>query len=249
MAADTICIGENVQLWVSGASTYQWLPDAGLNNYLSPAPIAAPLITTTYKVVGKDQQNCFTDTAYTKVVVGNPTPLTVGRDTNFIAGAKIQLRAITAQNNIQKYVWSGGADLSCVNCSDPVARVVYDECISCKVTNIYGCTSTDTVCIKTFCPTTEVFIPNAFTPDGDGVNDILFIQAKGVRTIKSFRIFSRWGEPVFEKTNFLPNDANAGWNGKIKGNNANPDVYVYICEVICERGASQFYKGNIAILK
>ncbi|WP_163066341.1 gliding motility-associated C-terminal domain-containing protein, partial [Acinetobacter baumannii] len=76
----------------------------------------------------------------------------------------------------------------------------------------------------------------AFTPDGDGINDVFYVQAKGVRNIKSLRVFNRWGEVVFEKTNILPNDVGSGWNGKIKGIAANPDVYVYICEVVCEKG-------------
>ncbi|MEN9598751.1 MAG: hypothetical protein RL596_1062, partial [Bacteroidota bacterium] len=246
---DTICIGESARLWVSGAANYQWLPAAGLNNYSSATPIATPTTTTAYKVVGRDINNCFTDTAWVRVVVGNPTPITVGRDSNFVAGSKIQLRATASSADIIRWKWSGGSDLSCVNCPNPIARVVFDECIRCAATNRYGCTTNDTVCFKTFCPTTEVFIPNAFTPDGDGVNDQFFVQAKGVRTIKSLRIFNRWGEVVFEKTNLLPNDAASGWNGKVRGVTANPDVYVYICEVICEKGGTQLYKGNVAIIK
>ncbi|MGL1668952.1 gliding motility-associated C-terminal domain-containing protein, partial [Vibrio parahaemolyticus] len=95
------------------------------------------------------------------------------------------------------------------------------------------------------CPTTEVFLPNAFTPDGDGINDVFYVQAKGVRNIKSLRVFNRWGELVFEKTNILPNDTGSGWNGKIRGVAANPDVYVYFCEVVCEKGGTQLYKGNV----
>jgi large repetitive protein len=246
---DTICIGESTRLWVSGAANYQWLPAAGLNNYSSATPIATPSTTTAYKVVGRDMNNCFTDTATVRVVVGNPTPITVGRDSNFVAGSKIQLRATATSADIIRWKWSGGSDLSCVSCPNPIARVVFDECISCAATNRYGCTTNDTVCFKTFCPTTEVFIPNAFTPDGDGINDQFFVQAKGVRTIKSLRVFNRWGEVVFEKINFLPNDAASGWNGKIRGVTANPDVYVYICEVICEKGGTQLYKGNVAIIK
>jgi gliding motility-associated-like protein len=246
---DTICTGESTRLWVSGAAHYQWLPAAGLNNYSSATPTATPTTTTSYKVVGRDINNCFTDTAWVRVVVGNPTPITVGRDSNFVAGSKIQLRATASSADIIRWKWSGGSDLSCVNCPNPIARVVFDECIRCAATNRYGCTTNDTVCFKTFCPTTEVFIPNAFTPDGDGVNDQFFVQAKGIRTIKSLRIFNRWGEVVFEKTNVLPNDAASGWNGKVRGVTANPDVYVYICEVICEKGGTQMYKGNVAIIK
>ncbi|MBX9779533.1 MAG: gliding motility-associated C-terminal domain-containing protein [Chitinophagaceae bacterium] len=246
---DTICIGQSIHLWASGAAYYQWLPAVGLNNYTIATPTATPSATTAYRVVGKDINNCFTDTATVRVVVGNPTPLMVGKDSSFVAGSKIQLHATAATANIVRWKWAGGSDLSCVTCPNPIARVIFDECISCAATNIYGCVSKDTVCFKTFCPTTEVFLPNAFTPEGDGINDVFYVQAKGVRNIKSLRVFNRWGEVVFEKTNILPNDAGSGWNGKIRGVAANPDVYVYFCEVVCEKGGTQLYKGNVAIIR
>ena len=127
--------------------------------------------------------------------------------------------------------------------------MVNDETIVLTVTNNFGCISTDTIRFKTFCPNTEVFIPNAFTPDGDGINDVLYVQSRGIKLVKSLRIYNRWGEMVFEKNNFNPNDISAGWNGRIRGNLANPDVYVYICEVVCEKGAVQLLKGNVAIIK
>ena len=72
-----------------------------------------------------------------------------------------------------------------------------------SVTNIYGCVATDTILINSFCKSAQVFIPNAFTPDGDGLNDILMVRGKGI-TVKSFRIFNRWGELVFERRILIP---------------------------------------------
>ena len=244
-----ICEGTSVRIWASGGSSYQWMPAPGLNNYSSASPIASPAVTTTYKVIAKDPYNCFTDTAYTRVVVGKPTPIKVSRDTVFVAGASIRLMAKPAADNIVQWKWSGGSDLSCVYCPDPVARVIYDETIICKATNVFGCVTSDTIQIKTFCPGAEVFFPNAFTPDGDGVNDIFYVQAKGIRIIKNLRIYNRWGEVVFEKSNFQPNDKSAGWNGRIRGNLANPDVFIYISEMVCEKGSSQMYKGNVAVIQ
>jgi hypothetical protein len=67
--------------------------------------------------------------------------------------------------------------------------------------------------------------------------------------IKSFRVFSRWGEIVFEKENFLPGDALSSWDGKVRGKAATPDIFVYICEILCEKGLPATFKGNVAILK
>ncbi len=105
------------------------------------------------------------------------------------------------------------------------------------------------MCIKTFCPQAEIFVPNAFTPDGDGINDKLVLQGKGIKLVKSFRVFNRWGEMVFERTNFMPGDPAYGWDGSVRGKPASPDVYVYIAEVICEKGYPALFKGNTAILK
>jgi gliding motility-associated-like protein len=246
---DSICVGDTKRLLVSGASKYSWQPDPSLSNTTIATPSITPVINTTYHVIGKDSYQCFADTAEIKIIVGKPTSVSVGKDTVVLSGVPVQLNAVSSQQNIRKWQWTGNATYSCLSCPSPTAKVIFDECLTCAATNIYGCVSTDTVCIKTFCPSAEVFIPNAFSPDGDGINDVLMVQGRGLKMVKSFRIFSRWGEMVFEKTNFLPGDAAAAWDGRVRGKPASPDVYVYVCEVICERGIPATYKGNVAILK
>jgi gliding motility-associated-like protein len=103
--------------------------------------------------------------------------------------------------------------------------------------------------IKPFCESTQVFIPNAFTPDGDGLNDVLMVRGKGIALVRSFRIFSRWGELVFEKTNFQPNDPAFGWDGKIRGVTGPAEVYVYMADVVCDNDLINTYKGNVTLLK
>ncbi len=247
--SDTLCAGQSSHLFATGASTYQWLPNNSFPGSYTSTVTVRPEETTIYKVIGKDAFNCFTDTAEIKVVVGKPTPVTLGKDTTLVSGGTYQLRLQSATNDIVKWRWSGTQGISCATCPTPVVKLSDDACISCTAINQFGCISSDTICIKTFCPTTEVFVPNAFTPDGDGINDKLVVQGKGIRLIKSFRIFNRWGEMVFEKVNFYPGDPAYGWDGKIRGNTASPDVYVYVCEVICEKGLPSIFKGNTAILK
>ncbi|MDB5251816.1 MAG: hypothetical protein JWP27_985, partial [Flaviaesturariibacter sp.] len=116
-------------------------------------------------------------------------------------------------------------------------------------TTAFGCTGSDTITIKPFCTDVQAFVPNAFTPDGDGVNDILMVRGSGIAQVKTFRIFNRWGEVVFERGNFAPNNPAFGWDGKVKGIYGQPDVYVYTLEVICENGVPFTYKGNVSVLK
>ena len=95
----------------------------------------------------------------------------------------------------------------------------------------------------------KIYIPNAFTPDGDGINDVFMIRGNGLIKVKYFRIFNRWGELIFEKQNFKPNDPSLGWDGKIKGVVGPPDVFVYTADIMCENGSSYLYKGNVSIIR
>jgi gliding motility-associated-like protein len=118
-----------------------------------------------------------------------------------------------------------------------------------KVTNFFGCSGEDAVRIKVFCEDSQVYIPNAFSPDGDGRNDVFMVRGKGIMQVKSMRVFNRWGDLVFEKTNIKPNDPTQGWDGLVRGVATGPDVFAYIVEVVCDNGIPYFYKGNVTLLK
>jgi len=248
-SADSICIGESTNLLASGASSYSWSPANGLNNTTVANPTASPTVTTIYRVVGYDGFNCFTDTGFVTVAVGQYPVINLGPDL-LLATGTLQPLTTTVQNGpITKWLWTPSADLSCSTCPLPIATIRKDQQFIVKGTTAYGCSDTDTLMIKTFCQSAQVFIPNAFTPDGDGYNDVLMVRASGIALVKTFRIFNRWGEVVFEKGNFQPNLPQYGWNGKIKGADSGPDVFVYTAEVVCENGTTYTYKGNVSILK
>lgn len=248
-ANDTLCIGQQAQLAVSGAYKYKWFPASGLSSDTSKTPIASPILTTQYQVVGYDNVSCFSDTAYVTVAVGNYPIINLGQDKILPAGTQLILNASVVNGPLQYYRWSPATDLSCSNCPTPIATIKKSVCYSLSGTNIYGCESVDTICIKSFCESAQVFIPNAFTPDNDGVNDILMVRGTGIRLVKSFRVFNRWGQVVFERANFNANDPNFGWDGRINGALTVPEVYVYTCEVLCEDETPFIYKGNVSIIK
>ena len=118
-----------------------------------------------------------------------------------------------------------------------------------EISKFKNVTKIDTLNIKVFCNSSQVYIPNSFSPDGDGLNDIFMVRASGIMQVKSFRIYSRWGELVFEKTNIKPNDPLAGWDGRVKGVIMGPDVYAYTAEVICDNGTPYFMKGTVTLLR
>ncbi|BAV09818.1 cell surface protein [Filimonas lacunae] len=245
---DTICVGQSAQLYADGTEKYRWWPAASLSNTTIASPVASPTLTTIYSVEGSDSLNCFRDTGYITITVGQWPKISLGPDKVLSTGTEVQLTTTYINGPMVKWTWTPEANLSCSNCAVPVATVRTDVCYSVTAENIYGCEAKDTVCIQAFCESTQVFIPNAFVP-GSVNNGLLMVRGKGIRSVKSFRIYNRWGQVVFERANFPPNDKSFGWDGTIKGSLPTPDVYVYTAEVICDDGKAFTYKGNVAILK
>ena len=99
------------------------------------------------------------------------------------------------------------------------------------------------------CQGAEIFVPNTFSPNGDGSNDIFYVRGKGLDRVKSLRIFNRWGEVVFEQQIFPENNPMYGWNEKYKGNKPVADVYVYQVEIFCENSQIVHFEGNIALIQ
>jgi len=99
------------------------------------------------------------------------------------------------------------------------------------------------------CNDKNVFIPNTFSPNNDGVNDWFYPRGTGLFKIQGMRIFNRWGQMVFQKANLFPNDQFAGWNGKYNGKIQTSDVYTYIIEIVCENSEILTYKGNITLIQ
>jgi len=152
---------------------------------------------------------------------------------------------------MKEYAWTPSVDIKCNDaiCSAPVATIKNNGCYYLKATNIYGCIGRDTICVKVFCQSSQVFLPNAFTPNGNAANAVFMVRASGISSVKSFRVFNRWGRIVFERNNFSPNSPEYGWNGLVNGKPADVGVYVYTVDVICENGLPYTYKGNVTLLK
>ncbi|MFM7815328.1 MAG: gliding motility-associated C-terminal domain-containing protein [Flavobacteriales bacterium] len=93
------------------------------------------------------------------------------------------------------------------------------------------------------CGPPNIYVPNAFTPNGDGENDRLFVRANLVTDIH-FAIYDRWGELVFETTKL-----DVGWNGEFKGEALDPDVYVYYLKATCAGGQSYYTQGNVTLIR
>ena len=244
-----ICIGDSVLLNASGAASYNWSPAATLNNATISNPYASPTTTTTYRVIGYDGHSCFTDTSFITVSVGQKPTIDLGPDLTLASGSQHPLISTVTNGPVQQWLWTPATDLSCNTCPQPIATIKKDITYTVKITTPFGCEASDAVTIKVFCAESQVFIPNAFTPDGDGINDLVMVRGKGIVSIKHFRIFNRWGELVFERSNFPPNNTAFAWDGKVKGKVSPPEVFVYTAEAMCENGSTFIFKGNISLIK
>jgi gliding motility-associated-like protein len=182
-----------------------------------------------------------------RIVVIYPLPvIDAGADTILIVGSSIAINPTGSP--VIDYLWTPATSLTCTNCYNTVADPKNTTTYSIRVTDANGCVNKDEITIIVVCNDKNVFIPNTFSPNGDGKNDQFYPRGKGLFNIQSMRIFNRWGEMVFQKNNLFPNDPTAGWNGRYNGRLANPDVYTYIIEIVCENSQIITYKGNIALL-
>ena len=92
-------------------------------------------------------------------------------------------------------------------------------------------------------------MPNTFSPNNDGMNDYFYPRSGSAYTISSLVIFNRWGQKLFEKTNFPSNNYSYGWDGKYMNREQAADVYIYMMELQCTDGKKIIKKGNITLLR
>jgi gliding motility-associated-like protein len=100
-----------------------------------------------------------------------------------------------------------------------------------------------------FCNNSQVFVPNTFTPNSDGENDVFYPRGVGVDKVGAFRIYNRWGELLFERKNINLNDASNAWDGSYNDGEPRPDVYVYVIQATCTNGQPLLIKGDVTIVR
>jgi gliding motility-associated-like protein len=219
-----------------------------LNNNIISNPVASPTTTTIYRVIGTDSDNCFRDTADIPVRVYPIPQVNAGIDVNVSAGTPVRLNPVVSPD-VTRYSWTPAFNLSCPVCRDPLVTTGRNMEFTLEVKNDGGCTSRDVISVFVTCNNGNLFIPNTFSPNGNGVNESFYPRGRGIAKIKSFRVFNRWGEVVFERMEFQPNDASLGWDGTFKGRPLGPDVFVYTCDVVCENNIVLGYKGDVTLLR
>jgi gliding motility-associated-like protein len=249
--ADSVCAGKSIQLNIEGAENYLWLPADGLNNNTIKNPVADPITSTTYKVIGYDSSNCFKDSTSIFIKVNTVPIVNAGADIIINSGRTVILTP-QFSNDVTSWLWQPATGLSCSNCPNPVASPAGSTSYTIQVTNSSGCSSTDEISIRVNCNKNSVFIPTAFSPNGDEVNDIFYplnVPGSGSINISSLMIYNRYGQIVFQKNHFNSNDKTKGWDGKYNGRECPAGSYIYTISFICGNRQVVSFGGNFLLVR
>jgi gliding motility-associated-like protein len=246
----TICEGGTGSLTATGGFAYNWTPSSGLNNSTIANPTASPASTTTYSVaistVNPMGDTCIV-TLSTTVTVIDPAlfPISATADNDSIfAGSSTVIHAIT--DTTLTILWSPATGLSNPNSFNPTASPTTTTTYTLTVIDSSGCPKTATVTIYVLsmqCDPADVFVPNTFTPNSDGQNDILYVRGNMISELY-FAVYNRWGEMVFETT-----DQNVGWDGIYKGMKADPAVFAWYLRAKCYNGNELKKQGNTTLIR
>ena len=188
------------------------------------------------------------DTISKRVVVAPLPVITMGPDPVIPVGTGIRL-PVSYSPLTRIYNWTPTRNLDCPTCPVPFANPKFTTRYQVSVIDSNGCVASSQVTVNVVCNDKNYFVPNTFSPNGDGVNDIFYPRGSSIDRIQSIRIFNRWGQLVFEKRNTMANSMADGWNGTHKGQPALPDTYVFIIEYICDNAEIIPVKGNVTLVR
>jgi gliding motility-associated-like protein len=243
--SDTVCPGKSVQLLGSGGVQYQWSPATYLSDSTSSSPtVEQPASTVTYHLTVKGANGCLSvDSAVATVVVSPPPKVFAGNDTAVVIGQTLQLNAVDVDTSgFTSYVWSPAEGLSDADIADPTAVVSANITYTVLATTSSGCSATGTIVIGA-ATVTGIIVPNAFTPNNGGRNDILKVNAFGVQ-LNYFRVYNRWGQIVFATA-----DAGIGWNGSISGQPAVSGAYIWMAAGTDDHGRPVERNGTVILIR
>ncbi|MEO7802406.1 MAG: PKD domain-containing protein [Ginsengibacter sp.] len=237
-----LCIGETIQLNASGGSIYTWSPALYLNNQSIANPFAKPASTITYVVTVGDVLGCpktVSDSVTVSVlnIVADAGP----RDTSVVIGQPLQLSGTGGTT----YLWTPTTGLSNFNIANPTALISDNQQYILKVQEA-TCTDTDTINIVVYKVDAGLYVPNAFTPNRNGLNDLFRPIPLGIKSITNFKVFSRWGQLVYASK--LTGET-LGWDGTFKGKPQDSGTYVWIAEAVDYLDRKIVRKGSVMLIR
>jgi gliding motility-associated-like protein len=243
-----ICNGDDTELTITNMDVQDNLSYAWNNNL--PAiqnPKVKPSTTTDYRVVVSNQLGC-KDTLDFKVgVVSVDVRAEVLGKTTVCPGETTQLNAIATGGTSYTYSWTPASSLSGSDTKDPIAQPEENTTYLVTVKADGLCTDTASVrvaFISQQCEEPYIFVPKAFTPNGDANNDNFIVRGVNIKELY-FVVWDRWGEKVFETSD----PQSKGWDGTFNGKDGTPDSYAWYVRATCGNGSVYVKKGDVTLLK
>ena len=246
LSADTtICF--NTPAYLNGTSngrTFLWQPTTYLSNPLSLNPIARPPASQRYILSVFDTKGCPKPGIDTVLITVRPEVIAfAGRDTSVVIGQPLQFNA----SGGVYYNWSPSTALSSTTLPDPVAiyrtpasQIRYRMIAS----DSARCPDTAYISVRVYQTAPSVFVPTAFTPNADGLNDSIRPILAGIKQLRYFRIFNRWGQLVYETQ-----QEGQGWDGRINGQLQGTHVFVWTVSAIDYLDQAYFAKGTLTLIR
>ena len=245
-----ICVGDTVELAGDGnADVFEWQAADGLPLYVGPDPLAvvAPEMTDTYRLIGT-RSTCTPDTAYVAVEVRGNFEYQLLDEYVVYPGETFTVPLTIADGQQVTVQWSPANDLSCTSCTSPVIHIDSNAVLFLQLTDpVLGCSIADTVLLRVpdECSGAFAYVPNVFSPNGDGVNDVLQIHSRKYNELASFSVFDRWGNQVYRTS-----DIGFAWDGTVDGEYLLPGVYVFSMHLVCPIDGSSVYRsGDITVVR
>ena len=232
----SICPGSGTTLSASGGISYQWSPATGLSNATIANPVASPSVTTTY-TVSVSNGGCTTTATLTVNVIQQPT-VNAGPDQKMVKGQSVMLNGSVTGSNVQ-YYWTPALYLNDPNSLNPIATPPIDITYTLYAVSANKCfIVSDDVLVKVY---TNVTAPDAFTPNGDGINDLWNIPALvGYPNCELF-IYDRYGNRVFRSIGY-----SKPWDGTYNGKVLPAGTYYYTLDL---KDGSKVIAGWVAIIR
>lgn len=240
-SADTsLCHGQSAQLYADGGDTYEWSPAAGLNNTAISNPVAAPAHSSTYLVRAYNFPDCYSE-AEVKVRIIPFPKISLDNEADIVCGQPVQLKPVIS--DYTSYHWKPGQG---IKDKDTLLIAPFVSPLNTStytfIASNQGCEESADIIVNV--QKGDLGLPSAFSPNGDGHNDVFRLKQTCGFTITDFRIYNRWGQIVFSSSN--PAD---GWDGKYHNAEAKSGVYVYVLSGNTDSDEKITLKGSVTLLR
>ena len=189
--------------------------------------------------------NLLKDTFHIQIVP--PFSISAGPELEAVAFEPVQLNVTSTDLLPDNYSWTPELGLSQTHVANPIATLDGTNFVTTYyVTGVdsIGCSATDSVKIRIYNLPADIYVPTAFSPNGDGLNDIFKPKSLGMQVLYSFRVYNRWGQLLFETS-----DTEKGWDGNFNGVQQPPGNYVWTADGMNYKGLSIQRKGNVMLVR